>query len=92
MTSDSASLYEISFFSPSPRLAVCFVVFITRKLLDTQSDTQDAERPNAADLTRNKSRSSSLAITGSFSFKKLYVRNQGKLERNRNVVGEDLFD
>jgi len=65
---------------------------MTRKLFDTQSDTQDAERPKAAERTRNKSRSSSLEITGSLSFKKLNVRNQGKLHKIAMCVWGDHLE
>lgn len=72
MTRFSVSRYVTSF------PAVCFVVLRTRKLLETQSETHDAERPRAADRSRNRRRSSSLDMTGSASFKALYVKNHGK--------------
>jgi len=76
----TASLYDISSFS-EPLLTsfdnapVCFVVLITRKLFEDISLTQDAASPQAADLAKNRSKSSSLETNGRFSLRKLYVKN-----------------
>mmetsp|Transcript_62087 Transcript_62087/g.183490 ORF Transcript_62087/g.183490 Transcript_62087/m.183490 type:complete len:219 (+) Transcript_62087:666-1322(+) len=62
---------------PIPRLAVCFVVLMTLRLLETQSDTQLALSPMKAERANVRS-SSSFDVGGRVSLRKLYVRYQGK--------------
>lgn len=51
--------------SAFPSRAVCFVVFITRRLLEHTSETQDADSPKNAERANDTNKSSDAATIGS---------------------------
>ena len=77
-----------------PSNAVCFVVLITRRLFEEQSETHEASIPKIAERTNERKRSSEADTSGIFSLKKLYVKNQGKClrcEAGKGIVRKTII-